>query len=136
MTEELGGVPDGYLQRCESSMTGGAEAIEAMLKLEDMPTAVACSTDAVAVGVSHGAHSRGTEVPARLSIIGFDDLMLARYSIPALSTQHLPTAEIVAEVVRMALEFVRDPAAGAHPSLKVFEPSLVQRASTGPPRTD
>ena len=134
MSEHLGGVPDGYLQHCESSMIGGAQAIDVMLGLEDPPTAVACSTDAVAVGVSHGAYDKGVEVPRQLSIVGFDDLMVARFSNPALTTLHMPTAEIVAEAVRMALEFIGDPAAAAHPTLKVFEPTLVRRASTGPPR--
>jgi DNA-binding LacI/PurR family transcriptional regulator len=135
MTERFDGVPDGYLQHCDSSMTGGAQAIEAILELDEVPTAVACSTDAVAVGVSHGAYNRGIEVPGQLSIVGFDDLMLGRFSNPALTTLRMPTDEIVAEGVRMALEYVRDPAASAHPSLKVFEPTLILRASTGPPRS-
>jgi DNA-binding LacI/PurR family transcriptional regulator len=134
MTEVFGGVPEGYLQHCESSMTGGSQAIESLLALEDTPTAVACSTDAVAVGVSHGAYDRSIEVPGQLSIVGFDDLALARFANPALTTLHMPTDEIVAEGVRLAHELVRDAAGAAHPSLKVFEPTLIERASTGMPR--
>ena len=88
------------------------------------------------MGVSHGAFGKGIDVPGLLSIVGFDDLVLARFANPALTTLRMPTDEIVAEGVRLAHELVRDPAAAAHPSLKVFEPKLVKRASTGPPRPD
>ena len=76
----------------------------------------------------------GRIVPDDLSIVGFDDLMYAAYTIPALTTLRMPTSEIVAEGVRLAVEFVRDPAASRVPRLMVYDPTLIIRESTAPPR--
>jgi DNA-binding LacI/PurR family transcriptional regulator len=65
MTARFGSVPNGYVQRCESTMAGGEAAIKALLGLPEPPTAIACSNDLAAVGVLHGAHSLGVLVPDR-----------------------------------------------------------------------
>jgi DNA-binding LacI/PurR family transcriptional regulator len=105
-----------------------------MLRLPQVPTAIACSTDVAAVGVLHGAHSHGVVVPDGLSVVGYDDLMLAAYTIPALTTLRMPTDEIVAEAVRIAIDSVRDRSPVRSPSKTVFDPTLIVRASTAPPR--
>ena len=133
MTARFGGVPDGYVQRCESTLAGGEAGIKALLGLPEPPTAVACSTDLAAVGVLHGAHSLGVTVPDTLSVVGYDDLMFAPYLVPALTTLRMPTTEIVAEAVTTAMELVRDRAASRAPRRTVFEPTLVVRESTAPP---
>jgi hypothetical protein len=45
----------------------------------------------------------------------------------------MPTAEIVAEGVRLAIEFARDPTASRHPTVTVMAPTLIVRQSTAPP---
>jgi DNA-binding LacI/PurR family transcriptional regulator len=135
MAERLGGVPDGYLQHCENSLSGGERAIAAMLQLPDMPTAVACSTDIAAVGVLHGAHRHGVLVPDGLAVVGYDDLMIAAYTIPALTTLRMPTSEIVTEAVRWAIELTRDPSASHLARKTVYRPTLIVRASTARPRS-
>jgi DNA-binding LacI/PurR family transcriptional regulator len=135
MTSRCGGVPDGYVQRCENTLAGGEAAITALLRLPDPPTAVACATDVAAVGVLHGAHGLGVAVPGELSVAGYDDLMFAPYLVPALTTLRMPTTEIVAEAVRTAMELARDRSAPRAPRRTLFEPTLVVRESTAPPRT-
>jgi DNA-binding LacI/PurR family transcriptional regulator len=134
MSQHFGGVPEGYLQRCDNSLAGGEKALGAMLRSPEAPTAVACSTDLAAVGVLHGAHSHGILVPDGLSVVGFDDLMYAAYTIPALTTLRMPTSEIVAEAMRMAMAFVADSNLSRAPARTTFDPTLVVRASTAPPR--
>jgi DNA-binding LacI/PurR family transcriptional regulator len=133
MTGRRDGVPEGYLQRCDASLAGAASALDALLGLPTPPTAIACSTDLAAVGVLHHAFTRGVRVPADLSVVGYDDLMLAPYTIPALTTLRMPTSEMVIEAVRIAIRLAQDPGASRTPFRTVFEPSLVVRASTGPP---
>lgn len=130
MAGGLGGVPEGYLQRCENSLAGGEQALEAMLRLPEAPTAIACSTDLAAVGVLHGAYSHQIEVPAGLSVIGYDDLVFAAYTIPALTTLRMPTTEIVTEAVATAMKLVQEPASPLTTSRAVFVPTLIVRAST------
>jgi DNA-binding LacI/PurR family transcriptional regulator len=132
MTARFGSVPNGYVQRCESTMAGGEAAIKALLGLPEPPTAIACSNDLAAVGVLHGAHSLGVLVPDRLSVVGYDDLMFAPYLVPALTTLRMPTTEIVTEAVKTTMELIHDRAASRAPRRTVFEPTLVVRESTAP----
>jgi DNA-binding LacI/PurR family transcriptional regulator len=133
MTDRLGGVPEGYIQCCGSTLAGGGSALEAFLALPEPPTAIACSTDLSAVGVLHHAFTHGVRVPAELSVMGYDDLMLAAYTIPALTTLRMPTTEMVTEAVRLAVGLARDPGASRAPSRICFEPTLVVRDSTAAP---
>jgi DNA-binding LacI/PurR family transcriptional regulator len=131
--ESLGGVRDGYVQHVSNTPGGGEAAIRALLALPEPPTAVMTSTDTLAVGALHAAYSQGVSVPADLSVVGFDDILLASHTVPALTTLRMPTAEIIAEGVRLAIDFARDPAAPRHPGVTVMEPSLIVRQSTAPP---
>jgi DNA-binding LacI/PurR family transcriptional regulator len=133
MTDHFGGVPDGYLQRCASTAAGGAVALDALLALPEPPSAIACSTDLAAVGVLHGAFARGVSVPDDLSVVGYDDLVLAAYTIPALTTLRMPTAEMVSEAVRLAIGLARAPGVPGSAARTVYDPTLVVRASTAPP---
>jgi DNA-binding LacI/PurR family transcriptional regulator len=134
MADHFGGVPEGYLQRSENSLAGGEYALERLLRLPVAPTAVACANDVAAVGVLHGAHSHGVHVPDALSVVGYDDLMFAAYTIPALTTLRMPTTEIVREGVRVAIELIEHPSAPRSPSKTLFAPTLIVRGSTAPPR--
>ena len=130
MQEHIGGMTDGYLQRCENTLAGGELALEAMLALATVPTAVVCSTDVAAVGVLHGAFSRNVKVPDDLSVVGYDDLMLAAVTNPALTTLRMPTTEIVTKAVESAIALAKDPTLPRGPSRTPYQPSLTVRAST------
>jgi DNA-binding LacI/PurR family transcriptional regulator len=134
MAGRFGSVPDGYLQRCESTLAGGEAGLEALLRLPEPPTAIACSTDVAAVGVLHGAHTHGVAVPDQLSVVGYDDLMFAPYTVPALTTLRMPTAEIVAEAVRTAIALIADGSASRAATRTIFEPTIIVRASTARPQ--
>lgn len=130
MAVRFGDLPEGYVQRVPNSLAGGEAALRALLDLSEPPTAIATSTDLVAVGVLHAAYSLGRTVPSELSVVGFDDLILAAYTVPALTTMRMPISEIVREGVRQAIEFVRDPSMPREPRVTMFEPTLVVRQST------
>jgi DNA-binding LacI/PurR family transcriptional regulator len=133
MYERWGGVPDGYLQRVPNTLAGGEEALRTLLGLAEPPTAVCNSTDLVAIGVLHAAHNLGASVPERLSVVGFDDILIAAHTVPALTTLRMPIVEMVREAVGIAIDLARDPTASRSPRRIVFEPELVVRQSTGPP---
>ena len=134
MRHWFGGVPEGYLQRCPNTLAGGDAALRELMALPKPPTAVATSTDLVAVGVLHAAHSLGVPVPERLSVVGFDDILIAAHTVPALTTLRMPIAEIVNYAVAKAVSLAREPGGElSEPSLAVFKPELVVRDSTAPP---
>ena len=65
---------------------GGEQAMAALLRLSKPPTAVVCSNDWTAIGALHAVHAAGLAVPTDVSIVGFDDIPLTRYTNPALTT--------------------------------------------------
>ena len=92
------------------------------------------STDLVAVGVLHAAYNLGRTVPDELSVVGFDDLLLAAHTVPALTTLRMPIAEIVGEEGQAgdrARPGTR--ARRASRGSRVFEPTLIIRQSTAAP---
>ena len=95
MRERFGGAPPDYLARCGNTLAGGDAALRRLWELPERPTAVATSTDLVAVGVLHAAHSLGAIVPDRLSVVGFDDILIAAHTVPALTPLRMPINEIV-----------------------------------------
>jgi hypothetical protein len=94
---------------------------------------VATSTGVTAVGALHAAHSLGATVPDRLSVVGYDDILIASHTVPALTTLRMPIAEIVAHAVALAVALAREPEASRVPALEVFKPSLIVRESTAAP---
>lgn len=133
MAGRFGGVPDGYLEHCGNTLAGGDAALRRLLDLPNAPTAVATSTDLVAVGVLHAAHSLGVTVPERLSVVGYDDILIASHTVPALTTLRMPITEIVGHAVARAVAMARDPAAPRDPVLDIFPPDLIVRESTTHP---
>jgi DNA-binding LacI/PurR family transcriptional regulator len=133
MRSRFGEPPPGYLRKCPNTLAGGDAAMRALFDLPEPPTAVATSTDLVAVGVLHAAHSLGVDVPSRLSVVGFDDILIAAHTVPALTTLRMPITEIVRHAVARAVMLARDPDADRGPSLDVFEPTLIVRDSTAAP---
>ncbi len=133
MKERFGGVTAGYVQEVPNTLAGGEAALRTLLSLAQEPTVVVASTDLVAVGVLHAAYSLGRTIPDELSVVGFDDILIAAHTVPALTTMRMPMPEIVGAGVRLAIELARDPSASRQPRITVFEPTLVVRQSTAPP---
>lgn len=123
-------VADGCVCQVENKMSGGATAFESLMRLPARPTAVVASTDVLAVGALHAASRMGLAVPGDVSIVGFDDMLMAEYTNPALTTVRQPIAELAAVAVGAAI----DEAGGEDaPMVHMLVPSLVVRASSGPP---
>ena len=72
----------------------GYDACLELLALPDRPTAIFCGNDLMAMGAIEAAFERGLRVPEDLSIMGYDDQELARYTIPPLTTVLLPNYEM------------------------------------------
>lgn len=115
------------------SAEGGARAMAELLEVS-RPTAVICSSDVMALGAVRLARERGLSVPDDLSVVGFDDIPLAAYSHPALTTLAQPIDDMAAAAVnQLALLLDPDvPARRGHD--RRFSPSLVVRDSTASPR--
>jgi DNA-binding LacI/PurR family transcriptional regulator len=133
LRERHGAVPDSYVREVTNTPAGGEEALQALFRLDRPPTAIMTSTDTLAVGVLHAAYSAGRTVPDDLSVVGFDDILFASHTIPALTTLRMPITEIVQAGVEMAIAVARNGRSGT-PRIVIVQPSLVVRQSTTVPR--
>jgi DNA-binding LacI/PurR family transcriptional regulator len=112
---------------------GGAQAMDRLLGLPELPTAVFCYNDMTAIGALKSIRVHGLHVPGDISIVGFDDLYLAQYLEPPLTTMRQPKHEMG----RMATDTVLQLLAGAEPPRCVEVPGeLIVRESTAPTRED
>ena len=108
----------------------GMRAMERLLDRRVPFTALFAANDQMAIGACLTLHRRGLQVPADLSVIGFDDLAMSRYCVPPLSTVQHPTYELGQLAAQAMLSLLRREA----PALAVPAPKVVARESTGPAR--
>jgi DNA-binding LacI/PurR family transcriptional regulator len=103
-----------------------------MLSLPDRPTAVFAGSDGQALGVYEAARRRHLRIPEDLSVVGFDDVSLAQWASPPLTTVRQPLAEMAAMATRTVLSRMDDKSFPVNHRLEVST-ELVVRDSTAPP---
>src|ERR671928_114522 len=108
-------------------------AAERLLRLAQPPTAILASTDVAAIGSLKAAARCGRRVPDQLSVVGFDDIPLAEFAVPSLTTVHQPIERIAREAVQHLLPLIAEPEQPRQRRRDSLEPSLVVRESTAPP---
>ncbi len=86
----------------------GYEKGKEILNITDKPTAIFCSSDAMAIGVIRAANELGLTVPQDLSVMGFDDISIAEAFLPALTTVQQPIYEMGTEAAKILLKQIKD----------------------------
>jgi DNA-binding LacI/PurR family transcriptional regulator len=96
--------------------------------LDSQVTAVFCYNDMTAIGLLMACREREVAVPQELSVVGFDDIKMASYVSPALTTMRQPKVELGRLATEVMLDLLHN-----RPGLNhVLQPALVTRASTAP----
>jgi DNA-binding LacI/PurR family transcriptional regulator len=113
-----------------TTIAGGQQAFHAAWDAGQRPTAVLAMSDVAAIGVLHAARELRLRVPDEVSVVGFDDIDLARYTDPPLTTVHQPIQEKGSEAVRLLFKGVARVDTG-RPEHCRLETRLIVRASTG-----
>lgn len=109
----------------------GERAAAKLLALRVPPTAIFCYNDMTALGALRAAAAQGLRVPEDVSIAGFDDLFVASYTTPPLTTVRQPKKEMGRRAMSILLELL----AGEQPeSLITLPGELIVRGSTAAPR--
>ncbi len=131
--QEAGIVPDPALIReGDFQPASGYRHALALLRHPEPPSAIFACNDLMAMGVLRAARESGVRVPAELSVIGFDDIYLAAYTSPTLSTVRLPKREMGRLAAHMLLERIHNPARPR--AQRIVELELIVRESTAPYR--
>jgi LacI family transcriptional regulator, galactose operon repressor len=107
---------------------GGYQATRTLLEAEVELTAVFAANDLSALGALHAITESGRRVPEDVSLVGFDDVPLAAFTSPPLTTIHQPAVEIAERATEILIDLTHGRQV---PKLRyLLEPKLVVRAST------
>lgn len=122
-----------WLVEGDHTLEGGRDAMRRILAGASLPTAVMCSNDMTAIGVQHALFEANLRVPDDLSLIGFDDIHLAEYTIPQLTTVRMSCADLAQRAVGNLFSHMKGEA--GEPGMKQpIATKLVVRQTTGLPK--
>jgi len=118
----------------DHTLEGGIHAMEKILQSASHPTAVMCSNDMTAIGVLHKAFRVGLRVPSDLSVIGFDDIQMAKVTIPPLTSIQMSRVELAQAAVKALKAHIVE---GGNPQreYKIDTHLVVRESTTYPPGT-
>lgn len=121
---------DPNLVRCgDFSLRSGYLQMQALLEAEPDFSAAFVASDEVAIGAMAAVRQHGMRIPEDLALIGFDDIPMAYYLDPPLTTVHLPAADLARQASVMLIGILQ----GQQPVRKhqLLDTHLVMRASCG-----
>lgn len=111
-------------------LEGGMRATATLLKQPRRPTAIMCSNDMTAIGVMRQSYEEKISIPRELSVIGFDDIRLAQFILPPLTTVQMSQAELARLAFHALLTEVQREKPAPLGTEYTLQTSLVLREST------
>jgi len=107
----------------------GEEVTKEILALDEMPTAIFCANDLLALGVMRALMSEGIKVPEHISLLGYDDIAFASSAAIPLSSVAQPAYQLGVAAAELILSECEDSDEHAHQQIR-FQPQLIARSST------
>ena len=123
---------DDLVAKCDHTWDGGAEGMAYLLSLPKPPTAVLCCNDVAAIGALKTLNSRGLRAGKDISLIGFDDLPLCRFTQPSLTTIRFSPHKLASLAFQALFEHIQN---GTGKADYEYSTQFVLRESTGAPKT-
>lgn len=121
-----------WMVQGDHNLATGIAAGERLLTLAERPTAMFCGNDEMAIGLIHRLRLAGVECPRDLSIIGFDDIAVAAYFAPPLTTMRQPREDIGRVATNTLIDIIEGAIPGGEPVHITLRAELVVRESTRP----
>ncbi|WP_374941346.1 ribose operon transcriptional repressor RbsR [Scandinavium lactucae] len=118
---------DAYVITSDFEFGGGLTAMRALLALAEPPQAVFVGNDAMAVGVYQALYQAGLSVPRDMAVVGYDDIELAAFMTPPLTTIHQPKDELGELAIDVLIHRMAQP--GQKQQRVQLTPELVVRGS-------
>lgn len=119
-----------FIVEGDHKLEGGKRALKKLSELRERPTALLCSNDMTAIGVMREAFDLGIKVPQELSIVGFDDIRMAEFMTPPLTTVQMSQSELARLAFEALLKEVRRATLAPEGTEYVLKTRLVLRGST------
>lgn len=122
-----------WIIRGDFSIESGAEAARQIIAMSDRPSAVFCASDMVAFGLISTLAEAGIHVPADISVVGFDDIEMSGYYVPAITTIRQDRRNMGLRAARLLLDRLGNSEnAVGQGYVELINVELVERQSTGP----
>jgi DNA-binding LacI/PurR family transcriptional regulator len=113
----------------DHTLDGGFGAVQELLGAAEKPTAVMCSNDLTAIGVLRGIDAEGLHAPRDMSVIGFDDIYMAHFTLPPLTTIRLSRSDLAKQAFEALMTDIKGTVTGD--AAKYFlDTRLIVRGST------
>jgi len=118
------------------TLDGGRDAMQKILALPSWPTAIMCSNDLTAIGVQHALFEANLKVPDDFSLVGFDDVHLAEYTIPPLTTVRMSCKDLAYAAVTNLIANMDTPQGQRNEehATTMIPTRLIVRQTTGLPK--
>jgi LacI family transcriptional regulator len=114
----------------DHTIEAGMKALSALAAMPDRPSAVLCSNDMTAIGVMRAAFDLCLNIPQDLSVVGFDDIRLAQFMAPPLTTVQMSQTEIAQLSFSALLDSLEPARHGAGRQVYSMKTNLILRQST------
>ena len=114
----------------DHTMEGGIRALARLVELPNRPTAIMCSNDLTAIGVMREAYEYGIPIPQQLSVVGFDDVRMAQFMTPPLTTIQMSQTELARLAFKALLTEVERETPAERGTEYELDTDLVLRKST------
>lgn len=113
------------------TLEGGMRALNELIAMRPRPTAILCSNDMTAIGVMREAYDLDIRIPSDLSLIGFDDIRLAQFMTPPLTTVQMSQTELAKLAFHALLKEMDKASQSQRAKEYKLNTSLILRRSTG-----
>ncbi|MGA8037048.1 MAG: LacI family DNA-binding transcriptional regulator [Candidatus Acidiferrales bacterium] len=124
-----------FIVEGDHKLEGGERALQKIFSLRERPTALLCSNDMTAIGVMRAAYELDIEVPKELSVVGFDDIRMADFMVPPLTTIQMSQSELATLAFQALLKETKRDTPDPEGTEYVLKTRLVLRSSTTFPPT-
>lgn len=133
--QQIGIAPNlSWIVEGSHSLESGIARTTELLKLDDPPTAILCSNDMTAIGVLHAVLDAGLRVPGDISVIGFDDIHIAEFTYPPLTTIRMSCRDLAQGAISILTAGMKSPTTETTGRNLTIPTKLIVRRTTGIPR--
>lgn len=127
-------VPPEWIIAGDFSLASGVGAAEYLLDLANRPSAVFCASDEIALSLISRCQKHGLSVPRDLSVVGFDDIDIAAFTLPPLTTIRQDRQCLGRMAAQRLLSLMQGIGRDNAPQVCLVPTDLIARATTAPPR--
>ncbi|MDO4941790.1 MAG: LacI family DNA-binding transcriptional regulator [Lachnospiraceae bacterium] len=125
-----------YMIEEEFSAESGFQMMNRLLEKDRIPTAVFAASDPIAIGAMRALHEAGLRIPKDISVVGFDNISVASYTNPPLTTIHAPAEMMGKTAVEFLYQKIMFNSEAVLPIRITFPCELIVRDSAGPTTGD